>query len=266
MVIPKAIIADADGTLVNTLYIIRHGQYEGFKAYVKQASLGVNFPDYDTYEAHLNTVVGADLRDSLHRTAHLLYPNRPDILEKLDFESISKLVRPIQDNLAPRFVKAYDGLDDLLSLLSKKDIKFGIFTSGSPHNVVRNFGIALPKLGLSKLFKDNSIDEIGKVRIFEATIKKYYNLPDFVIVTAHDVTAHKPDPESLKLAMERLSVLPTDCLVMGDHKFDMQSGVNAGAPQIIGITHGFDDRETLIEAGATDVIDSLPELVAKLSH
>lgn len=32
----EAIISDADGTLVNTLHLIRHGQYETAKAYLAQ--------------------------------------------------------------------------------------------------------------------------------------------------------------------------------------------------------------------------------------
>ena len=31
MITPEAIISDADGTLVDTLSLIRHGQYETFK-------------------------------------------------------------------------------------------------------------------------------------------------------------------------------------------------------------------------------------------
>ena len=44
----------------------------------------------------------------------------------------------------------------------------------------------------------------------------------------------------------------------------MQSGINAGVAQRIGITHGFDDRPTLEAAGATDVIDELTELTINL--
>lgn len=62
------------------------------------------------------------------------------------------------------------------------------------------------------------------------------------------------------MAMGRVGVKPENTLVLGDHAYDMQAGVNAYAYQRVGITHGFDDRETLLRAGATGVIDSLSEL------
>ncbi len=45
----------------------------------------------------------------------------------------------------------------------------------------------------------------------------------------------------------------------------MQSGINAGVIQRVGITHGFDDREILEQAGATKVVDSLVELTDELA-
>ena len=266
MVIPKAIISDADGTIIDTLHVIRHGQYEALKTYLNQEKIDVDIPDYETYVVHLNQSVGAAAQDTLRRTAISLFPDRQDIFNGLDYEAIyNNILKPIQDDLAPQYVKAYDGLDDFLKLCAQKDIKFGIFTSGTPRNVVRNFGIAMPWLNLKDLFDDNSMSDIEKIGVFEQTVKKYYNLSDFIVVTAHDVTAHKPDPEALLLAMQRLDVSPIDCLVLGDHTVDMQSGVNADVPQIVGITHGFDDRKALENAGATNIVDSLTDLISQLS-
>jgi phosphoglycolate phosphatase-like HAD superfamily hydrolase len=75
-----------------------------------------------------------------------------------------------------------------------------------------------------------------------------------------DVSASKRDPASLKLALDKVDVQPADALVLGDHRVDMQSGVNAGVPTRIGITHGFDDAVQLKAAGATAIIDKLLEL------
>lgn len=46
----------------------------------------------------------------------------------------------------------------------------------------------------------------------------------------------------------------------------MQSAINANVDRRIGITHGFDDRVTLLESGATDTVDSLDELRSKIEE
>lgn len=51
----KAIISDADGTLVNTTYLIRHGQYETAVVYLTQRGIPRHdIPDYETYESYIN--------------------------------------------------------------------------------------------------------------------------------------------------------------------------------------------------------------------
>jgi phosphoglycolate phosphatase-like HAD superfamily hydrolase len=91
-----------------------------------------------------------------------------------------------------------------------------------------------------------------------------FGLPGFAVVTSDDTNRHKPDPEGLQLAMQRLGVTPEESAVFGDHKYDMQVAINAGTPVRIGVTHGFDDRPTLEAADATHVIDSLKEIPAIL--
>jgi HAD superfamily hydrolase (TIGR01509 family) len=50
-----------------------------------------------------------------------------------------------------------------------------------------------------------------------------------VVLTREDVTRHKPDPEGVLLAAERLGVSPDRLLVVGDYIFDIQAGQAAGA-------------------------------------
>ena len=262
---PEAILSDADGTLVDTLHLIRHGQYETSKLYIEQLGLADReCPNYDTYEQLLNQTVGTSARDTLEKTLRLLYHNQPHHLKGMDFDALHDLLNPIQDKIAPEFVKAYDGLSDFLSQLGNAGIKLAIFTSGTPHHIVRNFGVALPKIDLADLYIDTSTSDVDKLSLFVATVKQYYGISEFTVVTCDDTTTHKPDPESLKLAMNRLGVTPAHSLVLGDHKVDMQSGINAGVVQRIGVTHGFNDRPTLEAAGASRVIDSLAELTLSL--
>jgi len=50
-----------------------------------------------------------------------------------------------------------------------------------------------------------------------------------VVVTDEDVTRHKPDPEPVRAAAQRLDLLPSTVLMVGDTPFDIASGQRAGA-------------------------------------
>ncbi|TAH31984.1 hypothetical protein EYC58_04905 [Candidatus Saccharibacteria bacterium] len=92
MITPEAIISDADGTLVDTLHLIRHGQYETAMTYLTQKGVDpVHVPDYETYEALLNQTVGGSARDTLEKTVTLLYRDQPHHLQGLDFDELHEI-------------------------------------------------------------------------------------------------------------------------------------------------------------------------------
>ncbi len=51
-----------------------------------------------------------------------------------------------------------------------------------------------------------------------------------VIIGGEDVMHHKPDPEGLEKALERLGVRPGDSLYVGDHPVDAEAAAAAGIP------------------------------------
>lgn len=258
---PKAILSDADGTLVDTVLLIRHGQYEALKEYMKQMNLASgHMPSYETFEIALNESVGGSAKNTLERTAKLLFHDNLGAISHFDFDTLHNLLDPIQDKLAPSYITAFEGLSDFLFSLGKKQIKLAIFSSGTKHHIVRNFGIALPELGLARLFLDTSQSNDQKFDTFITIFKKHFGLSEFTVVTCEHVEAHKPDPESAQFAMRVLGVTPDECLVLGDHSVDMMSGENAHISTRIGITHGFHGKGFLQKSGATLVVNSLAEL------
>lgn len=266
MITPKAIISDADGTLVDTLHLIRHGQYETAKNYLIQKEINPShIPDYETYEKLINKTVGGSARDTLEKTVSLLYKDKPGYLQTINFDDLHENLDMVQDKIAPDFVKGYKGLAPFLKKLGELNIMLAIFTSGTPHHIVRNFGTALPELKLTDLYKSPDMTDFEKLRLLENNFKAYFLVPDFTVVTCNDVVAHKPDPASLVLAMQRIQVTPKESMVLGDHAVDMQAGINANVPVRIGITHGFNDDRELIDAGATKIVHGLDELTYLLS-
>lgn len=99
----KAIISDADGTLVNTIYLIRHGQYEAVAEYLAEQGVPKqDIPDYDTYESYVNKSVGGSTRETLEKTIRLLFSRTHEQhIGKIDFDALDARLTPVQDRIAP---------------------------------------------------------------------------------------------------------------------------------------------------------------------
>ena len=263
----RALISDVDGTLIDTLEVIRRGQFEAATAHFQEIGmLAQDLPEYDVYNDALLKTIGGHVRETLESTSKLLYADHPDIFRLLDFDRMVTLLTGIQDEMAAEHVRTYDGLQDLLRYLGKENIALGIFTSGRPHHLVRNFGVALPELGMQDLYKDQEKDSYEKLDIFIDLLKKNFGLGEVKIITGDDVTARKPDPEPVYAVLDRLNIQKEHAVAFGDHSVDMMAASSAGVVHRIGITHGFDDEATLTAAGATKVIHQLDEVIKYLQN
>ena len=83
--------------------------------------------------------------------------------------------------------------------------------------------------------------------------------PFVVIVGGEDVSRHKPDPESLWLAMERLGVGPGEALYVGDSAIDAEAAQRAGMP-FVAVLSGTTASDTFRPYGVCAVIEELSEL------
>jgi pyrophosphatase PpaX len=70
-----------------------------------------------------------------------------------------------------------------------------------------------------------------------------------VIIGADDTARHKPDPEPILLALERLGAEPGDAAYVGDSPFDIGAARAAGV-HAIGVTwggiHPMDDADAIV--------------------
>ena len=82
-------------------------------------------------------------------------------------------------------------------------------------------------------------------------------------VTSRDVTHGKPHPEPFIRAMQLAHVTPSQSIVVENAPLGIEAGNKAGA-FTIGVTTGPIPRETMEEAGAAIVFDSMPEFAASL--
>ena len=84
------------------------------------------------------------------------------------------------------------------------------------------------------------------------------------VVGGDETEKHKPDPQPLLLAAERLGVAPTDCAYVGDSPFDIRAAKAAGM-FAVAVTWGrIHDRAKLEREQPDEIVDTAEELFERL--
>jgi pyrophosphatase PpaX len=130
--------------------------------------------------------------------------------------------------------KAYPGTIEVLTELRSKGIRMGIVTSKGTAAATR--GIEL--FGLCPFFE--------------------------VVVTADDVTIHKPDPHPLRFAAGLMGVELEYCIYVGDSPHDMQAAIAGGAIAVAALWGAFPETEVVVPGTSYSLasIQGLPGLLA----
>jgi pyrophosphatase PpaX len=160
----------------------------------------------------------------------------PEQMHHFSPEHVEPLLEAYQEwNVAntTRLLRAYEDLDRALVHLRDRGIRLGIVTSKR----ARMVALAWDVLPLHGLFD--------------------------VVITADDTDRHKPDPEPIAIALERLGAQASTAAFVGDAPFDVQAGRAAGV-HTIGVTWGFFTREQLEREAPDDLVDTVAELEARI--
>jgi HAD superfamily hydrolase (TIGR01549 family) len=75
--------------------------------------------------------------------------------------------------------------------------------------------------------------------------------------TSADVEATKPEPDLIEAALEKAET--REAVMVGDTVWDCRAAARAGVPTIAVLTGGF-GRDELVEAGASEVLESVADL------
>ena len=74
-------------------------------------------------------------------------------------------------------------------------------------------------------------------RLFKTTMQglEHYEIKDYfdAIVTAEDTDRHKPDPQPINVALEKLGSAPETSIMLGDTAFDLMCAKNAGVRSVL---------------------------------
>ena len=92
---------------------------------------------------------------------------------------------------------------------------------------------------------------------------KSFDLQDYFefVCGMEETKKHKPDPEPLLVAAQRMGLAPSDCIYVGDSTFDIQAALAAGMIPIA-VLWGIFSRDQLRAAGAQLEAASPSELPA----
>lgn len=83
--------------------------------------------------------------------------------------------------------------------------------------------------------------------------------------SAADVVATKPASDLLDVALDRSGADVSDAVMIGDSPWDVMAAQSAGMPTLAVMTGGF-SREELLQAGASDVFESVATLCEMLDE
>jgi len=85
------------------------------------------------------------------------------------------------------------------------------------------------------------------------------------IIGGEDVPNHKPNPEGLRLAMERLGRSPLDCVYVGDSVVDAETAERAGVP-FVAVLSGATPREAFGACDVRQVLEHVCDLPGWIGH
>jgi phosphoglycolate phosphatase len=80
-----------------------------------------------------------------------------------------------------------------------------------------------------------------------------------VIIGGEDVPRHKPEPDGLLLALERLGLTPSDSIYVGDSTVDAETARRAGIP-FVAVLSGTTPRDAFEEYPVIGILESISGL------
>ncbi len=211
----KCCIFDLDGTLINSIKAIAYTANLTLKKY------GLGPVDEENYKLF----VGDGYKKLIERA--LIYCGDKNLN---NYEDAIVTYSNYFKIHSMHGVKAYDGIESMLSYLKEKNIKVAVL-SNKPHA--------------------RAIDNVNEI----------FGYDFFDIVCGEkDNIKIKPDPEGALNISNQLSILQKDCLYFGDTNTDMKTGINAGM-DTVGVTWGFRKREELESYRPKYIIDKPEEII-----
>ena len=152
-----------------------------------------------------------------------------------EVEQLRDRYREFQVANHDRMVSAFPGTRETLASLAARGLQMAVVTSKMDAGAIRG----LEHTGLAEYIP--------------------------VVIGADSVTRHKPDPEPVRVALERLGVHPAAAVFIGDSPHDVAAGNAAGVATIAALWGPF-TRKQLAVAAPSHWLSDIRELPALLDR
>jgi len=120
------------------------------------------------------------------------------------------------------------------------------------------------KASLESLFKNNVILTVASNKGKEALIKilKEQNIYHLFLFVGgvEDCINKKPSPEIVNIILDKFSIQPSECLVIGDTIYDIQMGQKAFS-DTCAVTYGNNSEKELIQLSPQFIINNFSEIL-----
>ncbi len=180
------------------------------------------------------TVLGAALPDELLLSGigrPLLHQMR--LFDEARAQELFDTYRSWNHANTERMLRGFEGVDDLLLSLERATIRVGVVTSKSRDAVDLAFGIVPPPVTFD------------------------------TVVTFDDTDRHKPEPDPILLALERMGTDPREAAYVGDAPWDVRAARAAGCAAVA-VTWGAATEEILRAEHPDALVGTPSELEALL--
>ncbi len=162
----------------------------------------------------------------------MVLPEDKDGSFESTLDNIKQIIADIYPKLFRERACIIPDVDLQLRKLSENGLKLGIVTSTPQVNLFEKMEV-LTRANLSTLFE--------------------------IVITGDEVANKKPAPDSLLLCADKLNVIPSRCIYVGDMKSDIEAGKAAGMGTI-GVLSGFENQQMLESIKPDAIIMSVAEL------
>lgn len=210
----KVIIFDCDGTLLDTFLLIEKSVLMTFEKYL---------PTYPITKQEAHQFFGPFLNDSFQKY----------VKTKEEVNQLVSYYRYINQQLMPQYIKAYEGIVELLEALQSCGYKMAIVSNKVTDDVVK--GLTL------------------------CHINTYFDL----VIGAEKLKEAKPHPDGIFQVLQHFQA--SDAVMIGDTIIDIETGKRAHIPTI-GVTWCKTSKEEFISHQASAIVDFPEEILYVLGE
>lgn len=223
----KMVIFDMAGTTVNEDNVV----YKTLQWAIEQEGIETNLDE-------VLALGGGKEKEQAIRDIVATKIDNPIEVEAITGKAFANFKNQLAKSYEALDVKAFDGVEEMFSLLRQNNIKI-VLNTGYNEATAKSL---LKKLGWKE---GKDID---------------------LLVTASNVKNGRPAPDMITLAMEKLNIVQAASVAkIGDTGIDIEEGKNANCGCAVGITTGAQSREQIGEAGPDHIIEHIEDLAGILN-